>query len=79
MKSKTTITVSVDVKSALEKERRGEPWDRFLIKLLSKAKLADKLLALSRLEELFTEHDAENLERILKEVRFRWERKQDLL
>jgi len=78
MLEKTTITISLQTKKLLEKEKRGMTWDTFLRELLKKAKMLDKLLAAMELNRMFTEEDAIKMEKILEEVKLKWTRKANL-
>jgi len=78
MLEKTTITISLQTKKLLEKEKKGMTWDTFLRELLKKAKMLDKLLAAMELNRMFTEEDAIKMEKILEEVKLKWTRKANL-
>ena len=74
---KTTITISSGVKRVLDRARGKKPWEDFLMELLEKAKLAEKLLALDRFEKIFSVEDAEKIEKHMDEVRLKWVRKKE--
>ncbi len=78
MLEKTTITISLQTKKILEKEKKEMTWDAFLRELLKKAKMLDKLLAAMELNRMFTEEDAIKMEKILEEVKLKWRRKMNL-
>lgn len=78
MLEKTTITISLQTKKILEKEKKEMTWDAFLRELFKKAKMLDKLLAAMELNRMFTEEDAIKMEKILEEVKLKWRRKMNL-